>query len=74
LDRQIKELKEKIAELEAAPEREMKATIAAPREEEEDSEAECQRRASCRRVLVVAAAAPDGRNCAVLRSEQLASN
>jgi hypothetical protein len=66
-------LKEKIAELEAAPEREMKATIAAPREEE-DSEAECQRRASCRRVSVVAVVAPDGRNCAVLRSEQLASN
>lgn len=61
-----------LAELEAASKTKTKAIIAAPKEE--DSEAECQRRASCRRVSVVAVVAPDGRNCAVLRSEQLASN
>jgi len=48
LEKEIEELRAPMAELEAALEREMKATTAAP--EEEDSEAEGQRRASCRRV------------------------
>jgi hypothetical protein len=72
LERQIKELNEKIAELGAALERETKATITAPKEE--DSETEGQRRASCRRVGVVAAATPDGRDRAALTKEQLASD
>jgi hypothetical protein len=61
-----------MAELEAALEGKKKATTAAPKEEE--SEVEGQQRASCRRVRVVAAAAPDGRDHAGLRREQLASD
>jgi hypothetical protein len=60
------------AELEAAMGEKAEATTEAPKEEE--SEAEGQRRASCRRVLIVAAAAPDGRLRAALRREQLASD
>jgi hypothetical protein len=68
LERQIEELKAKVAELEAALERKTEATTEAL--EEEGSEAECQRRVTCRRVRIVAAAAPDDRDRAALRREQ----
>jgi hypothetical protein len=70
LEKQIKKLKAKTAELEAALERKAKATIAAPKEDK----AEAQSYASCRNVRVVAAAAPDGRDRAALRGTQLASD
>jgi hypothetical protein len=57
LERQIEELKAKAVELEAALERKAEATTEAPKEE--SSEAECQRRVTCRRVRIVAAATPD---------------
>jgi hypothetical protein len=47
--------KARLAELEAALERMAEATTEAPKEE--GSEAECQRRVTCRRVRIVAAAA-----------------
>jgi predicted RNase H-like nuclease (RuvC/YqgF family) len=72
LERQIEELKVNVAELEAAPERKAEATTEALKEE--DSEAECQRRVTCQRVRIVAAAAPDDRERAALRRGQLASN
>jgi peptidoglycan hydrolase CwlO-like protein len=72
LKNQIEELKAKMAELEAALEEKAEATTAAHKEE--GSEAECQRRVICRRVRMVAAAAPDDRDRAALRREQLASN
>jgi hypothetical protein len=57
LERQNEELKARVAELEAALERKAEATAEALKEE--GSEAECQRRVTCRRVQVGAAAAPD---------------
>jgi hypothetical protein len=71
-ERQIEELKAKVEELEATLERKAEATTEAPKEE--DSEAECQRRVTCRRVRIVAAAAPDDRERAALRREQLTSD
>jgi hypothetical protein len=61
-----------VAELEAAPERKAEATTEALKEE--GSEAECQRRVTCRRVRIFAAAAPDDRERAALREGQLTSN
>jgi hypothetical protein len=55
----------------AAPEGKAEATTAAP---EKDSEAEGQRRVTCRRVRVVAAAVPGGRDRASLKREQPASD
>jgi 16S rRNA G1207 methylase RsmC len=49
LERQNEELKEKLAELDATLERKTEATTEAPKEE--GSEAECQRRVTCHRVL-----------------------
>jgi hypothetical protein len=72
LERQIEELKAKVAELKAALERKAEATTETLKEE--GSEAECQRRVTCRRVRIVAAAAPDDRKRAALRRGQLASN
>jgi hypothetical protein len=68
LERQIEELKAKVAELEAALERKTEATTEAPKDE--GSEAECQRRVTCRRVRIVAAAAPDDRKREALRRGQ----
>jgi predicted RNase H-like nuclease (RuvC/YqgF family) len=53
LERQIEELKAKVAELEAALERKAEATTEALKEE--GSEAECQHRVTCRRVQMVVA-------------------
>jgi hypothetical protein len=61
-----------VAELEAAMERNAEATTGALNEE--GSEAECQRRVTCRRVRLVAAAAPDDRERAAPRRGQLTSN
>jgi hypothetical protein len=61
-----------LAELEAALERMAEATTEAPKEE--GSEAECQRRVTCRKVRIVAAAAPDDRERATLRRGQLSSS
>jgi hypothetical protein len=61
-----------VAELEAALERKAEATTEAPKEE--GSEAECQRSVTCRRVRIVAAAAPNDRERAALRRGQLTSN
>jgi predicted RNase H-like nuclease (RuvC/YqgF family) len=72
LERQIEELKAKVAELEAAPERKADATTEAPKEK--GSEAKCQRRVTCRRVRIVAAAAPDDRERAALRRGRLTSD
>jgi hypothetical protein len=72
LEKQIEELKAKMAELEAALEEKAEATTAALKEE--GSEAEYQRRVTCRRVRVVAAAALDDPDRAALRREQLASD
>jgi hypothetical protein len=72
LERQIEELKTKVAELEAAPERKAEATTETLKER--GSEAECQRRVTCQRVRIVAAAAPDDRERAALRWGQLTSN
>jgi hypothetical protein len=71
-ERQIEELKAKVVELEAALERKAEATTEAPKEE--GSEAEFQRRVTCRRVRIVAAAAPDDRKHTALRRGQLTSN
>jgi hypothetical protein len=71
-ERQIKELKAKMAGLEATLELRAEATTEAPKEE--GSEAECQRRVTCRRVRIVAAAAPDDRERAALRRGKLTSN
>jgi hypothetical protein len=65
LEKQIKELKGKVAALEAKSE----ATTEALKEE--GSEAECQRRVTCRRVQMVAAVAPDDRERAALRRDSL---
>jgi type II secretory pathway component PulJ len=61
LEKEIKELRAPMAELEAALERKAEAP------EEEGSEVEGQRHVSCQRVRVVTAATPDGRDCAALR-------
>jgi hypothetical protein len=71
-ERQIEELKAKVAELEAALERKAEATAGAPKEE--GSEAECLRSVTCRRVRIVTAAAPDDRERAALRRGQLTSD
>jgi septal ring factor EnvC (AmiA/AmiB activator) len=68
LEKENEELRAPMTELEAELEREMKATTAAP--DEEESEAEGQRRASCRRMRVFAAATPDGRERVALRRER----
>jgi hypothetical protein len=68
LAKEIKELKAKLTELEAALKRKTKATTAAPKKE---NKAEVQQYASC---WVVAAAAPDCRAHAALRTEHLACN
>jgi hypothetical protein len=70
-ERQIDELKAKVAELESALERKAEATIETLKEN--GSEAECQRRVTCRRVRIVAAAAPDDRERAALGRGQLTS-
>jgi predicted RNase H-like nuclease (RuvC/YqgF family) len=72
LERQNEELKAKVAQLEAALERKAEATTEALKEE--GSEAECQRRVTCRRVRIVTAAAPDDRERAALRRGQLTSD
>jgi hypothetical protein len=72
LERQNEELKAKVAELEAALERKTEVKTEAPKEE--GCEAECQRRVTCRRVRIVAAAAPDDRERAALRRGQLTRN
>jgi hypothetical protein len=72
LERQNEELKAKVAELEAALERKAEATTEVLKEE--GSEAECQRRVTCRRVRMVAASAPDDRERAALRRGQLTSD
>jgi predicted aspartyl protease/flagellar motility protein MotE (MotC chaperone) len=71
-ERQIEELKAKVAELEAALERKAEATTETL--EEEGSEVECQRRVTCRRVRIVAAVAPDDRERAAPRRGQLTSD
>jgi hypothetical protein len=58
--------------LEGALEGKAGATTAAP--EEKDIEAEGQRRVTRRRLRVVAATAPNDRECAALRRKQLASD
>jgi hypothetical protein len=72
LERQKEELKARVAELEAALERKAEATTEALKEE--GSEAECQRRVTCRRARMVAAAAPDDRERAALRRGRLTSD
>jgi hypothetical protein len=72
LERQIEELKAKVAELEAALERKAEATTEALKDE--GSEAECQSRVTCQRVRMVAAAAPDDQERAALRRGQLTSD
>jgi hypothetical protein len=72
LERQNEELKAKVVELEAALEQKAEATTEAFKEE--GNVAECQRRVSCRRVQVVAAAAQDDRERAALRRGQLISD
>jgi hypothetical protein len=57
LEGQIEGQKARLAELEAALERKTETTTEAPIEE--GSQAECQRRVTCRRVQTVCAAAPD---------------
>jgi predicted aspartyl protease len=69
LEGQNEELKAKVAELEAALERKVEATTEILKEE--GSEAECQRRITCRRVRIVAAAAPDDRERAAPRRGSL---
>jgi hypothetical protein len=69
---QDEELKAKVAELEAALER--RAEVTTETLKKEGSEAECQRRVTCRRVRIVAAAAPDDRERAALRRGQLTSD
>jgi predicted RNase H-like nuclease (RuvC/YqgF family) len=71
-ERQIEELKAKVAELEAALERKAEATTETLKEE--GSKAKCQRRVTCWRVRIVAASAPDDRERAALRRGQLTNN
>jgi hypothetical protein len=71
LEGQIEGQKVRLAELEAALERKAEATAEALKE---GSEAECQRSVTCRRVRIVAAAPPDGRERAAQRRVQLTSN
>jgi hypothetical protein len=72
LEKQNEELRAKVAELEAALERKAEATTEALKEA--GSEAECQRRVTCRRVRMVAAAAPDDRERAALGRGKLTSD
>jgi hypothetical protein len=72
LEKQIKELKAKVVELEAALEEKAEATTEALKEE--GSEAECKRRVTCQRVQIVAAAAPDDGERAALRRGQLTND
>jgi hypothetical protein len=72
LEGQIEGQKTRLAELEAALERKAEATTEAPKEE--GSEVERQRRVTCRRVRIVAAAAPNDRERAALRRGQLTSD
>jgi hypothetical protein len=72
LEGQIEGQKARLEELEAALERKAEATTEAPMEE--GSEAECQRRVTCRRARIVAAAAPDDRERTALRWGQLTSS
>jgi hypothetical protein len=72
LEGQIEGQKARLAELEAALERKAEATTQALKEE--GSEAECQRRVTCRRVRVDAAATPDERERAAIRRGQLTSD
>jgi hypothetical protein len=67
--RHNEELKARVAELEAALERKAEAMTEALKEE--GNEAECQRRVTCRRVRMVAVAAPDDRERAAPRRGQL---
>jgi hypothetical protein len=62
---QIEGQKARLAELETALKRKTEATTQAPKEE--GSEAECQRRVTCRRVQMVAAADPDDGGRVALR-------
>jgi hypothetical protein len=61
-----------LAEVESALKRKTEATTEAP--EEEGSEAECQRRVTCHRVQMVAAADPDDRGRVALRRGHLTSS
>jgi hypothetical protein len=61
-----------VAEVEAAPERKAAATTESLKED--GIEAEWQRRVTCRRVRIVAAATPDDRERTALRRGQLTSN
>jgi hypothetical protein len=61
-----------VAELEAAMERKEEAMTETLKEE--GSVVECQRRVTCRRVRIVAAAAPDERGRAALRRGRLTSD
>jgi septal ring factor EnvC (AmiA/AmiB activator) len=72
LERQNEELKVKMVELEAALERKAEAATEAPKEE--GSEAECQRRVTCRRARIVATATPDDPERTALRRGQLTSD
>jgi hypothetical protein len=72
LEKQIKELKAKVVELDAALEEKAEATTEALKEE--GSEAECKRRVTCQRMQIVAAAAPDDREPAALRRWQLTND
>jgi hypothetical protein len=72
LERQIEELEARVAELEAVLERKAEATTETL--EEKGSEAEYQPRVTCRRVRIVAAAAPDDRERAALRRVQRTRN
>jgi hypothetical protein len=72
LEGQIEGQKARLAELEAALERRAEATTEAPMEE--GSETECQRRVTCRRVWIDAAADPSDRERVALRRGQLTSN
>jgi hypothetical protein len=69
LEGQIEGQKARLEELEAALKRKTEATTEATKEE--GSEAECQRRVTCRRVQMAAAADPDdrGRVATVLNRE-----
>jgi hypothetical protein len=71
MEGEIVGLRARTAELEAALEGKSEATTAA---REEDSETQGQRGVTRRRVRVVAAAAPDRWDRAVLRKEQMASD
>lgn len=64
MEKQNKELKTYLAELETAEQRKSKANIAAPKKE---NNVEVQRHGSCRKVRAAAAAAVDDSDRAALR-------